>query len=210
MTDPISCESWETGTPFLGIPSKFVVVGANGEVIGTLDDVLSALLYKDGNLAELEDKAISRSNLSVYSVAEIDDLIPVAATSEVSGVVKIVDNLTTNATDATITAKQAKLLADSIFGAGDGVGYAQHTRSLNTQYELLSAQPSFANITATVANQGTFIELRTIGGALIGRSGTTFAGGQVSISAMLFKVIPYKLVQVGSGLVTINNWTETI
>lgn len=210
MTDQISCESWETGTPFLGIPSKFVVVSANGEVIGTLDDVLSTLLYKDGNLSELADKAISRENLGVYSIAEINDLIPVAATSESSGTVKIIDNLTSDATDATITAKQGKLLNEKIFGAGSGVGYAQYTRSLNTQYELSSAQPSFANITATVANQGTFIELRTNGGTLIGRSGTTFSGGRVSISAMLFKVIPYKLVQVGSGLVTIDSWTETV
>ena len=78
MTDPISCESWETGTPFLGIPSKFVVVSANGEVIGTLDDVLSTILYKDGNLSELEDKAVSRENLGVYSTTQTDDAISTA------------------------------------------------------------------------------------------------------------------------------------
>jgi len=81
MTDPISCESWETGTPFLGIPSKFVVVGANGEVIGTLDDVLSTLLYKDGNLSELEDKAVSRENLGVYSTTQTNTAISTAVTN---------------------------------------------------------------------------------------------------------------------------------
>lgn len=81
MTDPISCESWETGTPFLGIPSKFVVVSANGEVIGTLDDVLLTLLYKDGNLAELEDKAVSRTNLDVYSITQTNTAISTAITN---------------------------------------------------------------------------------------------------------------------------------
>lgn len=81
MTNPISCESWATGTPFLGIPSKFVVVSANGEVIGTLDDVLSTLLYKGGNLAELENKAVSRENLGVYSTTQTDTAISTAITN---------------------------------------------------------------------------------------------------------------------------------
>lgn len=81
MTDPISCESWATGTPFLGIPSKFVIVNEDGENIGTLADLLLTLLYKDGNLAELSDKAISRENLGVYSTTQTDNAISTAITN---------------------------------------------------------------------------------------------------------------------------------
>lgn len=96
----IDCESWETGKPFLGIPSKFVVVNEDGENIGTLADLLLVLMYAANNLSDLTNKEEARSNLDVYSKLETDQAIsgttPPNATETIAGIARIATQSETN------------------------------------------------------------------------------------------------------------------
>ena len=65
MADPISCEGWDTGKPFLGVPSEFVVINEDGDEIGTLADLLPMLLYAANNLQDLESVETARQALEL-------------------------------------------------------------------------------------------------------------------------------------------------
>lgn len=119
MTVP-NCESWETGKPFTGIPSKFIIVNEDGENIGTLADLLPMLLYAANNLQDLENPGTARQNLGVYSETEVDDAIADAtpdASEAVSGLIKLATSSEASSGTNDLVAVTPKKLHDNLKNA---------------------------------------------------------------------------------------------
>lgn len=134
MADPISCEGWDTGKPFLGVPSKFVVINEDGEKVGTLAELIPLLMLVSNNLSDIENAVEARNNLGVYSKDEVDSSIDTAvetatpqATSTVKGQAKIATTAITQAGTNDTDIVTPKKLRDGLNASGVMPIYALRT-----------------------------------------------------------------------------------
>lgn len=212
MADLISCEGWDTGKPFLGVPSKFVVINEDGEEVGTLADLLPMLLYAANNLQDLENAETARENLGVYSKSEIENAINDAtpsATTAVEGVVKlttVAEALNKSDESKAVTPKGLESAISSRTIGNGNLTYDYTSRILNTLYTNETTTALLISISATISTAGTYLQVKNILDNVQISSNSAPAGGQVFLCFVVGPGESYKVVQVGSGTVTINKW----
>lgn len=210
----IECESWETGKPFLGIPSKFVVVNEDGENIGTLAELLPTLLYKGENLFGLADYAIARQNLDVLSVDGVNTAISTAitnaatpdATEAVKGKAKIATDAQTSAgaDDASIvTPKKFNDNLKNLFGSTST--QVTGSRLNNTFYQNPSYTKWMIVEISTIINAGGSFKFFRNGVAVRDISSVSASWGDGGCF-----LIPPRGSYKTEGTHTINYWVETI
>ena len=149
-------------------------------------------LKPEKNLSDVPDKAAARSNLSVYSQAQVDTAISNAtptipnATGTVAGKVKINNTLNSTATDAALTAAQGKVLQDNklettfAFGVGQSMQDVTSSRAVNTTYTNSTGKPIIVNITWSYSGGGTNYANFLVNGTFVA-AGVNQSGSGVSV-----------------------------
>lgn len=200
MADPISCEGWDTGKPFLGVPSKFVVINEDGEEVGTLDKLIPLLMLVSNNLSDIDNAVEARNNLGVYSKDEVDDAIPDAST-EVKGIVKLNNTVTSKLTNEALTARQGKFLSDQDFGVGQTFENIASSVISGTVYTNVKSRPILISvIIPATASQSASI---SVGGVLAASGSTSATNAQgKTISAVVPPGATYSIVYT-SGITSI-------
>ena len=155
----------------------------------------------------------ARNNLSVYSKTETDTAIANAtpnASGTVSGVVKLVNNLTSVDTDKALTAAQGKVLKDLVdtkqasstaFGIGQTYQDVTASRSLNTTYTNTDSKARYIMVSCGGAN--TFI-VATVGGVDLPAQNI---GNNLSTTVGTYFVVPAGVTYKVTGG-TLGKWAE--
>lgn len=150
----------------------------------------SEALAKDNNLLELTDKAVARTNLNVYSKAETDAIALTPNASEtIAGKVKLVNTLTSSATDTALTAAQGMLL-NSLSFMGKTWKNVTTSRVANTTYINTNPYPIFIAISSYNTNLGNSLYLDDTFRMLGGNAGG--GGGSWTISTIVLPGGSYK------------------
>lgn len=162
-------------------------------------------LKSSNNLSDVVSATTARANLGVMSSSEVATAINTAtppASTTTLGVVRLANSLTSAATDQALTAAQGRVLNLRQFGQW-GTSYF-NGGALNTVYTHSEESPLLLTVVATIATAGTTLQIQSSSGLVRGWSGSTVAGGKVSVTAVIPSGGNYKVVPVGAGTVTID------
>jgi hypothetical protein len=171
--------------------------GAVGEV--TVDTTKDVLVVHDGVTVGGFPAAARANANGTISLIKKDG----TSAGEINSAGLFNDTLTSEATDQALTANQGRLLRTWLF-AKNGYSYTT-TGNLNVLTLNSAPSPMFLTVTATIATAGTTLQIQDEGGAILGWSNSTVAGGRVQVCAVVRAFQYYSLVPAGTGAVTINS-----